>query len=93
MRRSLRVPILLLLSAFIFASSQTDAQDNPASSELRISGDVSKPLALGLADLKKMPRKMLTVANPHDKKTETYEGVLLEELLRMAGVTRGDVLE
>jgi len=39
-----------------------------------------------------MPRKTLTVVNPHDKKRETYEGVLLEELLRKAGVPQGEQL-
>jgi hypothetical protein len=39
-----------------------------------------------------MPRKALTVVNPHNKKTEKYEGVLLEELLRRAGVPQGEQL-
>jgi DMSO/TMAO reductase YedYZ molybdopterin-dependent catalytic subunit len=65
----------------------------PASiSELRITGAVSTPLAVNLADLKKMPRKTLSVVNPHNKKTEVYEGVLLEELLRRAGVAQGEHL-
>jgi len=34
----------------------------------------------------------LTVVNPHNKKTEVYEGVLLEDLLRKAGVTQGENL-
>jgi DMSO/TMAO reductase YedYZ molybdopterin-dependent catalytic subunit len=68
------------------------AQTAPATAELRISGAVSTPLVLTLADLKNMPRKKLTVVNPHDKKTEAYEGVLLEELLRKAGVPQGESL-
>jgi hypothetical protein len=39
-----------------------------------------------------MPWKKLSVVNPHDKKTESYEGVLLEELLRKAGVPQGESL-
>ena len=39
-----------------------------------------------------MPRKTLTVVNPHDKKTEKYEGVTLEEILRKAGVPQGEAL-
>ena len=39
-----------------------------------------------------MARKTLAVVNPHDKKKETYEGVLLDELLRRAGVPQGDQL-
>jgi DMSO/TMAO reductase YedYZ molybdopterin-dependent catalytic subunit len=69
------------------------AQTAPATpAELRIGGAVSTPLVLTLADLKNMPRKKLTVVNPHDKKTEAYEGVLLEELLRKAGVPQGESL-
>jgi hypothetical protein len=36
-----------------------------------------------------MPRKTLTVTNSHDKRTEVYEGVLVEELLKKAGVPQG----
>jgi DMSO/TMAO reductase YedYZ molybdopterin-dependent catalytic subunit len=39
-----------------------------------------------------MPRKTLSVVNPHDKKKETYEGVLLEDLLTKAGVPQGEQL-
>src|SRR5260370_42520374 len=39
-----------------------------------------------------MPRKTLSVVNPHNKKTERYEGVLLEELLHRAGGPQGEQL-
>ena len=39
-----------------------------------------------------MPRTTLHVTNPHEKKAELYEGVLLEELLRKAGVPHGEQL-
>jgi hypothetical protein len=39
-----------------------------------------------------MPRKTLSVVNPHTKKTEVFEGVFLEELLRLAAVPQGDKL-
>jgi len=68
------------------------AQAAPATAELRINGAVSTPLFLTVADLKNMPRRKLTVVNPHDKKSEAYEGVLLEELLRKAGATQGEKL-
>jgi len=74
------------------STSETCAQALATTAELRISGAVSTPLVLTVLDLKKMPRKTLTVVNPHDKKTETYEGVLLEELLRRAGVPQGEQL-
>lgn len=68
------------------------AQTTATAAQLRIGGEVSTPLALTATDLKKMPRKTLSVVNPHDKKTETYEGVLLEELLNRAGVAQGEKL-
>jgi DMSO/TMAO reductase YedYZ molybdopterin-dependent catalytic subunit len=66
------------------------AQTSPNSPILKISGAVATPLQLTIEDLRKMPRKTLSVVNPHEKKTEVYEGVLLEELLRKAGVPQGE---
>jgi DMSO/TMAO reductase YedYZ molybdopterin-dependent catalytic subunit len=82
----------LLLPATPSLFSQTPPTPAPTAAELRIAGDVSTPLVLTVADLKKMPRKTLSVMNPHDKKNETYEGVLLEEILRKAGVPQGEHL-
>jgi len=59
---------------------------------LRIGGAVTTPLALTLDDLKRMPRTSLTVLNPHEKKTEKYEGVHLSELLQRAGAPHGEQL-
>jgi len=81
----------LLLSAASNVCAQV-AQATATVAELRIGGEVSTPLVLSVADLKKMPRKTLSVVNPHDNKTETYEGVLLEELLKRAGVAQGEKL-
>lgn len=67
-------------------------ENDTAAVELRITGNVSIPLILSIADLKKMPRKTLKVLNPHEKKDEVYEGVPLQELLRRAGVPQGDSL-
>lgn len=50
---------------------------------------MSIPLALSAADLKAMPRKTLKVVNPHDKKTEVYEGVLVSEFFSKAGAPMG----
>ena len=81
----------LLLSAASNVCAQV-AQATATVAELRIGGEVSTPLVLSVADLKKMPRKTLSVVNPHDNKTETYQGVLLEELLKRAGVAQGEKL-
>jgi DMSO/TMAO reductase YedYZ molybdopterin-dependent catalytic subunit len=96
MDRVIRVSLLSILniSLILMASSVrvAFAQTAPATAELRINGAVSTPLVLTLADLKNMPRKKLTVVNPHNKKTEAYEGVLLEDLLKKAGVAQGENL-
>jgi DMSO/TMAO reductase YedYZ molybdopterin-dependent catalytic subunit len=68
------------------------AQDASVSGHLKIGGAVSTPLVLSAEDLKKMPRKTLSVVNPHNNKTELYEGVLVEDLLKRAGVPLGEHL-
>lgn len=96
MIRVIRVFLLSILtfSFLLMASSVPVAfgQAKPAAAEFRISGAVSTPLVLTVADLQSMPRKKLTVVNSHSKTTEAYEGVLLEDLLHKAGVTQGDNL-
>jgi DMSO/TMAO reductase YedYZ molybdopterin-dependent catalytic subunit len=94
--RTIGIALLAAAAAMFSAtaprSNAQSAPTAPAGAELRVTGDVSTPLVLTIADLKKMPRKTLSVVNPHDKKTELYEGVLLEELLRRAGVAQGEKL-
>ena len=72
-----------------YACAQTAAAN---AAELKVGGAVSTALTLTVADLKAMPRKTLTVVNPHDKKTEKYEGVALEEILHKAGAPQGEAL-
>ncbi len=93
------VPLLFAAIVGLFFSATPDvcaqtaqAAASASVAELRIGGEVSAPLVLTVADRKKMPRKTLSVVNPHDQKTETYEGVLLEELLKRAGVAQGEKL-
>jgi len=86
---SLLAAVGVSLVLIVARAGEALAQTAPATAELRISGAVTTPLVLTIADLKNMPRKKLSVVNPHDKKTENYEGVLLEELLRKAGVPQG----
>jgi DMSO/TMAO reductase YedYZ molybdopterin-dependent catalytic subunit len=88
--------IVFTLGTFFLSSLPALAQANSAvqqtvaTSELRIGGAVQTPLTLTSADLKKMPRKTLTVINQHSQKKETYEGVAVEELFRKAGVPSGE---
>src|SRR5258706_4444925 len=96
MHRVIRVSLLSIPNIlFILAASTAGvafAQTTPVTAELRIGGAVATPLVLTVADLKNMERKKLSVVNPHDKKAEAYEGVLLEDLLRKAGVPQGENL-
>jgi DMSO/TMAO reductase YedYZ molybdopterin-dependent catalytic subunit len=71
------------------ALAQTPAAE-PGAAELHLGGAVQTPLTLTAADLKKMPRKTLTVTNPHNQKKEIYEGVPLEDLLKKAGAPNGE---
>jgi DMSO/TMAO reductase YedYZ molybdopterin-dependent catalytic subunit len=87
--------IALGYAVLCFVCGVTTAQEVVATNgaaSLKINGAVGTPLTLTAEELKKMPRKTLTVANPHDKKTEVYEGVLVEELLKRAGVAQGEHL-
>jgi len=89
---SLLAVLGISLVLIVARTGEALAQTAPATAELRISGAVTTPLVLTVADLKNMPRRKLSVVNPHDKKTENYEGVFLEELLRKAGVPQGENL-
>jgi DMSO/TMAO reductase YedYZ molybdopterin-dependent catalytic subunit len=88
------IPILVvaILAQRLLPAPKASAQSTATPAELRIGGAVSAPLVLTAADLKKMPRKTLSVVNPHNQTKETYEGVLLEQLLHQAGVPQGEQL-
>ena len=93
MRRILWLVSFLILPAFCLRA-QDARPPKPASgpSDFKIAGAVTTPLDLTVADLKAMPRKTLKVDNPHSGKTEVYEGVLVEDLLKKAGVPQGEAL-
>src|SRR5580704_1585829 len=93
MRRILPAAVMGLLLGFS-AWAQQSAPPKPSTgpSDFKITGAVTTPLDLTVADLKNMPRKTLRVENMHSKKTEVYEGVLVEDLLQKAGVPQGEKL-
>ncbi len=93
MRRIFFATLVLFLFA-ISAWAQQAAPPKPSTgpSEFKVGGAVTTPLDLMAADLKAMPRKTLRVDNAHSKKTEVYEGVLVEDLLKKAGVPQGEQL-
>jgi DMSO/TMAO reductase YedYZ molybdopterin-dependent catalytic subunit len=89
--------LVLFFSGFAISSTltpplTTSAQSSQDAVQLKIAGAVTTPLTLTVADLKKMPRTTIHVDNPHEKKSEVYEGVLLDELLHRAGVPYGEKL-
>ncbi len=93
--------LLLLCGAPAIAIAQAPAKSGaPAAAQtaagpaLVVVGDVPTPLSLSLSldDLRHMPRKTLTVMNSHNGKQETYEGVLLAELWKRAGLPQGEAL-
>lgn len=93
MRRILSAAVIVLALGFsAWAEQAAPPKPSTGPSDFKISGAVTTPLDLTVADLKGMPRKTLRVDNPHSKKTEVYEGVLVEELLRKAGVPQGEQL-
>ena len=79
-------------AAILLSAPAAQAQTANPNATLTITGAVSTPLTLGAGDLRTMPRKKLTVTNPHNKKTEAYEGLSPEELLHKAGVPHGEQL-
>ncbi len=87
--RRLILPVLLLAAVHSGKAAQTASS---ASGRLTITGDVQHPLSLSVEDLRQLPRTTLKVANPHEGKEETYEGVLLGEILKRAGVAQGSSL-
>jgi DMSO/TMAO reductase YedYZ molybdopterin-dependent catalytic subunit len=93
MRRIFSAVAISFLLAFSTGAQQT-APPKPSSgpTDFKISGAVTTPLDLTVADLKTMPRKTLRADNVHSKKTEVYEGVLVEDLLQKAGVPQGEQL-
>jgi DMSO/TMAO reductase YedYZ molybdopterin-dependent catalytic subunit len=67
------------------------SKPSPISQVLTVSGDVGKPGAFTLAELQTMPRSPMKV-NDEKGRTAAYDGVLLAEVLRRAGVPSGDAL-
>lgn len=87
--RALRITMLLLTIAVPGVVAQNTASSNPV--VLTIAGEVAKPLKLTAADLDKLPRRSIR-ARDHAGREAGYEGIELNELLKLAGVKFGDDL-
>jgi hypothetical protein len=87
---STRRLFLLALAALVSISlARTAAQPAPAAAAgtLTVAGDVGTPLTVAAAELKAMPRKQVEMKD--EGRTVVYEGVLVAEILKRAGVPLG----
>lgn len=78
-----------LLSILIVLELASWAQSAPF---LEISGDVPHPRTFQEQEWKQLRHVTITAANEHEKKTFTYAGVPLLDLLQTAGVPSGENL-
>lgn len=63
-----------------------------ATPALTIGGDVPHPLQFSAEEFAKLQHITVSAYNGHDKKQQSYEGVLLRDLLKQAGVPEGEAL-
>jgi DMSO/TMAO reductase YedYZ molybdopterin-dependent catalytic subunit len=92
--------LVMLVSAAQKARAQAtpsmQAQATPAAQSaqatLSLTGEVTQELHLTAADLKALPRTTVTATDAHEKQTHVFEGVMLQELLKRAGVPIGEAL-
>ena len=85
--------LLHLVAIGVIAASSGAAAQTPAPTAvttLKVGGDVTTPLTLSAADLKAMPRKSVEIKE--DTRVVVYEGVLVSDVLKRAGVALGSEL-
>jgi DMSO/TMAO reductase YedYZ molybdopterin-dependent catalytic subunit len=81
----------LALALILFAPLYARLYADDGEAKLTIAGDVATPLTLTKADLAKLPRTSVTVKGEGDEQN-TYEGVLLYDVLKQAGAPFGKQL-
>lgn len=91
-RVALRCNLVVAFAMLVAACVRAQGAKAAGPSSITISGAVTTPLTLSIADLEKMPQTTVSVVNPHNHKTEIYRGVLLDSLLQQAGVPRGEAI-
>jgi DMSO/TMAO reductase YedYZ molybdopterin-dependent catalytic subunit len=87
-RRCLVWPLIIAVCAGVVSARAGEPIARDADVQLRIGGDVARPLTLKGADLAKLSRQTLQVRD-HDGRESLFEGVAIVELLRLAGVPLG----
>jgi DMSO/TMAO reductase YedYZ molybdopterin-dependent catalytic subunit len=86
--------VVALAAPSLLAARDAAAQAHPpaaAEAVLRVGGEVAHPLRLTAADLARLPRRSVR-AKDHHSPEATWTGVTLGEVLRLAGVPRGEAL-
>lgn len=81
----------IALSFCFFLAVDVSAQSPSPSTALSVTGEVEKPLKLSAPELSKLQRHTVR-AKGHDGKEAEFEGVLLVEVLKLAGVKFGEDL-
>ncbi len=84
------VVIAVIVLSFTSTNAQTPTIPAPAT-VLSIGGEVERPLKLTAADLAKLPRRSVR-ATDHGQQEALFEGVVLGEVLQLAGVPSGEKL-
>ncbi|HSS21793.1 MAG TPA: molybdopterin-dependent oxidoreductase [Pyrinomonadaceae bacterium] len=90
MNKIFSVLFLLVVLSAPNAQAQRPGPETPED-VLSVSGEVAHPLKLSVLDLAKLPRVKTTV-KAHDGKPNTFDGIALAEVLRLAGVEFGEKL-
>ena len=76
-----------MCAALVAVPGSLSAQAPASAPTLAIGGDVATPLSLSAADFKALPRVRVEIKE--DGRTVSYEGVLVAEILKRAGVPLG----
>ena len=78
----------ILFSLLTLITSDVLAQTDIKEANVKVSGEVTKPLMLSLADMQQFKQNEV-VRKEKDGKDHTYTGVILSDILKKAGVTLG----
>jgi hypothetical protein len=86
---AMKIPRPLVLVALLSLAAWGQQASSPI---LEISGDVPHPRSYQETEWKQLKHVSVSATNAHEKKTATYSGVPLSDLLKEAGVPSGESL-
>jgi len=82
---------LIFLFTLLISVQYIAAQQNGAKPGLKISGEVTKPFTLSADEFAKMKHSSANMVE-HDGSSHAFTGVLIQDILELAGVTTGKQL-